>query len=405
MSKINVLVLITVMDRAGAETMMMNYLRNIDRNKIHMDFLINREQRADYEDEIEKLGSKVYHMCALYPGKIRRYKKEFKSFLTRYPQYDIIHSNLEERSYYALKIAKSMGISVRIAHAHSAPQGYNVKMIMRLYLRKKLQKYCTHKLACGEKAGKWLFGKSSCLISMEQYVKREKTEQFMENGNTCNTANTVVLMKNAIEVKRFLYSDSIRNNIRKKLKIKDSTLVIGHVGRFTGDKNQSFLVDVFKNVNNRHSDCMLLLVGGGKPREEIRYKGAIRSKVNQNSLKNKVRFLGVRDNISEIMQAMDIFVMPSKSEGFPVTLVEAQAAGLRCLVSDEICYDVNLTDEIQYKSLEDGEQEWAEKVLSMVSGSDRGLGTMNEQVAQKGYDISDNAGQLEKFYQMLYECR
>jgi hypothetical protein len=175
MSKINVLVLITVMDRAGAETMMMNYLRNIDRNRINMDFLINRPERADYEAEIEQLGSKVYHMCALYPGKFRRYKREFRQFMRQHPKYDIIHSNLEERSYYAFRIAKEMGIPVRIAHAHSAPQGYNLKMIMRLYFRRRLRKYCTHKVACGEKAAKWLFGDRAEVVSMKQYIEKKNS--------------------------------------------------------------------------------------------------------------------------------------------------------------------------------------------------------------------------------------
>lgn len=388
MGKINVLVLITVMDRAGAETMMMNYLRNINRDKIHMDFLINREQRADYEDEIEQLGSKVYHTCALYPGKFRRYQREFKTFLMEHPQYDIIHSNLEERSYYALRIAKKMGVPVRIAHAHSAPGGHNLKMIMRLYFRKRLQKYCTHKMACGEKAAKWLFGEEIGTVSMEGYIGNEKDK--------------VVIMRNAIDTVAFRFSEKIRKQTRKKLKIKDSTLVIGHVGRFTADKNQSFLVDILKNVNNMNKDCLLLLIGGGRPKEEIKYREEVQLQVKKSGLGNKVKFLGVREDVNELMQAMDIFVMPSVSEGFPVTLVEAQAAGLKCLVSDGVSYDVNLTEEIQYKSLSDDALEWSEKLLSMARAEESKAldyrSRMNEKVKEKGYDIRDNAKWLEELY-------
>ena len=383
MEKINVLVLITVMDRAGAETMMMNYLRHIDRGKIHMDFLINRPERADYEDEVEKLDSKIYHMCALYPGKFRRYRREFRRFLEEHNNYDVIHSNLEEKSYYALKIAKEMGINVRIAHAHSAPKGHDLKMIMRLYFRKKMQKYCTHRVACGEKAAKWLFGDDINIVSMKDYVEKNNSIDAMpDNGRE---HETVVIMKNAIDTKKF----------RIELGIDEKTLVIGHIGRFVPVKNQSFLIDIFKNVNNIQSDSRLLLIGGGNSKEEISYKQEMQSKVKKLGLEDKVIFTGVRDDVNKLMEAMDIFVMPSLSEGFPVTLVEAQAAGLRCLVSDNIQNDVNLTGEIQYKALEDGEEEWGEKVLEMVESEKTDA---YEMVVEKGYDIEDNAGWLERFY-------
>lgn len=405
MSKINVLVLITVMDRAGAETMLMNYLRSINRDKIQIDFLINRKERADYEDEIEQLGSKVYHMCPLYPGKFSKYKREFRKFLTEHPEYQIIHSNLEERSYFALRIAEEMGIPVRIAHAHSAPKGHNLKMFARLYFRKRLQKYCTHKMACGQKAAKWLFGDDVHIVNMEEYI--------------CNRANLwnniAIIMRNAIDTRKFTYTETVRTAERRKLKVNDGTLVIGHIGRFTREKNQSFLIDVFNNVNNLHQNSMLLLIGGGAPKEELRYKEEIQKKVRELGLTKKVKFLGVRDDIDKIMQAMDIFVMPSTSEGFPVTLVEAQALGLKCLVSDGVSYEVNMTEEIQYKSLEDAPEEWANKIISFTglrSGkaedetftitdkNRREKMQMNQKVSAAGYDIMANAVLLEKFYEL-----
>ena len=392
MKKINVLVLITVMDRAGAETMMMNYLRNINREKIHMDFLINREQKADYEDE-EKLGGRIYHMCPIYPGKFHRYKKEFRNFLEEHPGYDVIHSNLEERSYFAFKIAKKMGIPVRVAHAHSAPCGRNMKMIMRLYFRRKLQKYCTHKVACGEKAAKWLFGSDADLVEMESFVNGEN-----------HSKNTVVLMKNAVDTDKFSYSTDVREKVRKKMKISRDTLVIGHVGRFTHDKNQSFLIDIFKNVNSLNKKSAMMLIGGGKPKEEISYKEEIERKVQQSGLKGKVKLLGVREDINELMQAMDILVMPSRTEGFPVTLVEAQAVGLCCLVSDAVGYDINMTEKIQYKSLEEDASQWAQKILSMTAdGQNREAESipMKEKVIERGYEIADAAKDLEAFYEYL----
>ena len=206
---------------------------------------------------------------------------------------------------------------------------------------------------------------------------------------------TVVIMKNAIDTQKFRHSDNERKNIRTELGIDEKTLVIGHIGRFVPVKNQSFLIDIFKYVNNIQSDSRLLLIGGGNSKEEISYKQEMQSKVKKLGLEDKVIFTGVRDDVNKLMESMDIFVMPSLSEGFPVTLVEAQAAGLRCLVSDNIQNDVNLTGKIQYKALEDGEEEWGEKILEMVESEKTDARKM---VVEKGYDIEDNAGWLERFY-------
>ena len=332
-------------------------------------------------------------MCPIYPGKFHRYKKEFRNFLEEHPGYDVIHSNLEERSYFAFKIAKKMGIPVRVAHAHSAPCGRNMKMIMRLYFRRKLQKYCTHKVACGEKAAKWLFGSDADLVEMESFVNGEN-----------HSKNTVVLMKNAVDTDKFSYSADVREKVRKKMKISRDTLVIGHVGRFTHDKNQSFLIDIFKNVNSLNKKSTMMLIGGGKPKEEISYKEEIERKVQQLGLKGKVKLLGVREDINELMQAMDILVMPSRTEGFPVTLVEAQAVGLCCLVSDAVGYDINMTEKIQYKSLEEDASQWAQKILSMAAdGQNREAESipMKEKVIERGYEIADAAKDLEVFYEYL----
>lgn len=367
--KIYVLVLITAMDRAGAETVVMNYLQHLDRNKIQMDFLVNRKERADYEEEIESLGSKVYHMTPMYPGKFSRYKREFKRFLVEHPEYQMIHSHLEERSYFALKIAKKMGIPVRIAHAHSVPKGKGLKQVVRLYFRKRLKGLYTHAFACGEGPARWLFGNEE-----------------------------VVFIKNAVDTERFLYSEGVRREMRKQLKVKDDTLVIGHVGRTVPEKNQEMLIDIFYNVNKQRPESKLLLIGGGNPKGEQKYKKAIVKKVKDLGLETKVKWLGVRDDVHRLMQAMDVLVMPSTSEGFPVTLVEAQAAGLRCVVSDAIDYSVNLTEEMQYESLDSEIEDWANKIISF-SHEELDKSAMNEKVVQAGFDIKEQAKKLEAFYE------
>jgi glycosyltransferase involved in cell wall biosynthesis len=395
-NKIYVLVLITVMDRAGAETMMMNYLRNIDRNKIQMDFLINRQDRADYEDEIEQLGSRVYHMCPLYPGKFGRYKKEFRAFLKEHPEYKIIHSHLEERSCIALKIAKQMKVPVRIVHAHSVPKHFNIKKPVRLYFRHKLKGTYTHRFACSEAPAKWLYGTGEC-IELDEFLKTAD-----EDGQP--KENKTIIMRNAVDTKEFSFDERVRRKVRNELKIKGETLVIGHVGRFTYEKNQTFLIDIFHSVNKMHPDSRLVLIGGGKNREETEAKKEIKKKIKELGIDKKVKILGIRENIAELMQAMDILVMPSTSEGFPVTLVEAQSVGLRCLVSDAVSYKCNVTEEMQYMSLEEDAQTWANKIVSFYT-ENLNADKMNESVRTSGFDIKENSKLLEKFYEnKLSKC-
>ena len=392
MEKINVLVLITVMDRAGAETMMMNYLRHIDRGKIHMDFLINRPERADYEDEVEKLGSKIYHMCALYPGKFRRYRREFRSFLEEHNNYDVIHSNLEEKSYYTLKIAKEMGIKVRIAHAHSAPKGHDLKMVMRLYFRKKMQKYCTHRVACGEKAAKWLFGDDINIVSMKGYVEKSNSIDSMSYDGMEN--KTVVIMKNAIDTKKFRHSDNERKNIRIELGIDRKTLVIGHVGRFVPVKNQSFLIDIFKTIHEKDPDTVLVLVGGGEKDDAL--KNQIKEKTDRLGLTGYVKFLGVREDVERIMQSFDVFLLPSLFEGLPVTMIEAQAAGLPCVISDKVPIQCDITGNVDVVALNDSTEKWAEVVLDKAYNFTKS-DTYNK-IADAGFDVKKQAKWLENFY-------
>lgn len=368
--KIYVLILITMMDRAGAETMMMNYLRNINRNKIQMDFLVNREGNADYEKEIEALGSRIFHMSPLYPGKFHRYKKEFRHFLKEHPEYQIIHSHLEERSYFALKIAKQMGVLVRIAHAHSVPKRFGVKMPVRLYFRHKLKGVYTHRFACSEAPAQWLFG----------------------------TTEGVTFMRNAVDTEEFSFDENIRKSARASLNIDNDTLVVGHVGRFTYEKNHRFLIEIFDYVNKLHPNSRLLLIGGGKPREEIKTKEVITKKVRELGLTDKVQLLGIRDDVSAWMSAMDVLVMPSVSEGFPVTLIEAQAAGLRCVVSDVVTNQCNVTEEMQFMSLEQEPEEWANKILSFAQTSMKPV-EMCKKVNETGFDIRENAKWLEAFYE------
>lgn len=367
MGPIHVLVLDTVMDRGGAEAMIMNYMRNINRDIIKFDFLTNRDYRAAYEDEIESLGGKVYHMCPMYPKYFGQYKREVREFLKEHPEYKIIHSNLEERSYFALKEAKKLGIPVRISHSHNRPIGFNIKLIVRYYFRFMLKYYNTHMFSCGIEAGDWLYGKKN----------RDK----------------VIIMNNAIDAKQYTYDVDKAARMREALGVENK-LVIGHVGRFFSQKNHVFLIDIFHEIHKKNSNAVLLLVGGGELNDEL--KNQIRQKVKNLGLEDAVQFLGVRDDVGDVMQAFDLFLLPSLFEGLPVTMVEAQASGLPCVISDKVPIQCDITGNVKVVKLENNPEVWADEVLEFVDGFER-EDTFHK-ISKAGFDIKENAKWLQEFY-------
>ena len=359
---IRVLVLDTVMDRGGAETMIMNYYRQIDRSKIQFDFLVNRPYEAAYEKEIQELGGKIFRMCPLYPQYFGRYKKEVREFLKAHPEYQIIHSNLEERSYFALKEAKKLDIPVRISHSHNAPRGFDLKSIIRYYFRANLKPQVTHMFTCGEEAGIWLYGKKQ--------------------------QDQVIMMNNAIDAKLYQYHPAVEEEMRKELGL-EGKFVIGHVGRFFPQKNHTFLIDIFAKVYQQNKNAVLLLVGGGELETEIK------EKVEELNLTEAVKFLGVRSDIHRIMQAFDVFILPSLFEGFPVTMVEAQAAGLPCIISDQVPPQCAITKNVEIISLKQSPQQWAERLLSYQNTKKQNT---YETIVKQNFDIKANAKWLQKFY-------
>lgn len=372
MKEIHVLVLDTVMDRGGAETMIMNYMRNINREVIKFDFLTNRDYRAAYEDEIESLGGKVYHMCPMYPGKFHRYKKEVKAFLKEHPEYKIIHSNLEERSYLPLKVAKKMGVPVRISHSHNRPLGVNLKLFVRYYFRFILKYYNTHMFSCGVEAGDWLYGRKN--------------------------RNKVIIMKNAIDANRYRYDKDIQDEMRKELGLENKK-IIGHVGRFFPQKNHEFLIDIFDAVHKKSPDTVLLLVGGGEIDDLL--KNHIKEKVGRLGLTESVKFLGVRDDVEKVIQTFDVFLLPSLFEGVPVTMVEAQAAGLPCVISDKVPVECDITGNVVVVPLENNAEQWADIVISQMNNFEKK--DTYSQIVDAGFDIKAQAKWLENFYKKALE--
>lgn len=358
---IRILHVVTHMNRGGLETMIMNYYKNIDREKIQFDFLVHRREKADYDDEILEMGGKIYRISKLNPFN-RKYKTELEKFFARHKEYKIVHVHQDCLSSIILKVAKKYGVDVRIAHSHTSNQDKDIKYPIKMIYRYFIPKYATHLMACSNSAGEWMF----------------RGAEFE-------------LVNNAIDSKRYLFDETKRRIIREKMGIQREEFLIGHVGRFCYPKNHRFLVDIFEKINEKIS-AKLILVGEGELRSEIE------TRVNKLGLADKVIFMGLRNDVSDLMQAMDVFVFPSHYEGLPVTVVEAQAAGLPCLISDGVPIECKKTDLVEQELLSKSADEWAEDILKLKKISRRNT---YQDMVEAGYDIQENAKWLSNIYEEM----
>lgn len=356
---IRVLQVVNNMHRAGLETMLMNYYRNIDRTKIQFDFLTHRPEKGDYDDEIISMGGKVYYAPRLYPQNYLQYFKWMKKFFNEHPEYKIVHSHIDTMSAFPLLAAKLNNIPIRIAHSHTSKLDRDLKFPIK-YLAKLIVPYvANHYFSCGEVAGKFLYG-------------NKKFE----------------IIRNAIDLEKYKFNNKVREKKRKELKLNNE-FVIGHVGRYCYIKNQSFIIDIFNEILKERPNSKLLLIGSG-PDEEL-----LRQKVNKLNLNNNVIFLINRSDVDELYQVMDAFVMPSLFEGVPLVAVEAQANGLKCFLSDKISEEVFLTKNIEKISLGQKDEEWKEKILNSEYERQEEI---PEELFQRGYDIKRSMQELIKKY-------
>lgn len=362
---IRVLHVIGVMNRGGAETMIMNIYRNIDRSKVQFDFVENTDKPAVFDNEILSLGGRIYR-CPHYNGKNHfLYKKWWNEFFREHKnEYKIIHGHLGSTASIYLKIAKKFGI-LTIAHSHNTIIEKNLSSL--LY---KIYSYPTRYIAdyfftCSKVAGISRFGK-----------------RVMAN---CDKS---FYLKNAIETRNFQFNTQIRKTVIDELNITGKK-VIGHIGRFNIQKNHAFLIDIFKIIHDEDKNTVLLLLGDGEE------KNKIIQKVCDLKIEDSVYFLGVRSDVNRILQAMDIMLFPSLYEGLPVTIIEAQAAGLPCLLSDRITKECKIMDFVEFLSLKDSLEDWAKKTFEMINIQRTDT---REQVIAAHYDIKDNVQWLEQFY-------
>lgn len=349
------------MNNGGVEAVVMNYYRHIDRSKVQFDFIVDEDSTYIPREEIESLGGRVYIVPPYQ--KLNRYMSALIKIFKE-NQYKIVHSHINTLSVFPLYAAKKAGIPVRIAHNHStAAPGEWKKNILKYTLRPFAKVYATHYAACSRYAGEWLFGKKS-----------------MECGK-------VTIFNNAIDLDKFKFDENVRNEVRKELGL-EGKFVIGHVGRFCYQKNQEFLIDVFEEVYKQNHNAVLMLVGDGPDRKKIE------EKVNIN-LKTRVLFLGNRNDVNRLYQAMDVFVFPSRYEGLGMAAVEAQLCGVRTVMSDRVPNDAVILNSTLRLSLNDSVQGWAEGILRK-----KDVGEI-ENCRYSEYDISKESIKLLNYYENI----
>lgn len=359
-----------IMQHGGTESYMMNYYRNMNRNKIQIDFVVHGFAEGVYDKEIRQLGGKIYNIPVKsrnFQGNIQALRNIFKS-----GHYKIVHSHMDAMNAVVLREAQKCGIKVRIAHSHNTQHLTRniIKYFVNEGARIMIRKYATNYFACSKAAGKWLFGKNS----IEQ--------------------NRVKIIHNAIDVNKYKNNKILRNKLRKKYGIIDN-FVIGHVGRFDYQKNHSKLIEIFKEVTKLCPKAKLVLVGDGQLRNKII------TKIKKYNLTDKVILLGERDDVDKIMNMFDIFLFPSHFEGLGIVLIEAQATGIYCVASDVISKETAVTDNIMYLPLTHTSREWAKKIININTAK---INRDNkEKIIQADYSIEIEAEKLQSMYLRLQE--
>lgn len=368
-SPIRVLHVVVNMNRGGAETLLMNLYRNIDRTKIQFDFLTCKE--GVFDKEINELGGKVHKIPYITEVGHSKYIKALEEFYAKCPQYQIVHSHMDKMSGFVLRAAKRAGVPVRIAHSHSTrSEGGAAARLYKWFAGTMISKYATNFFSCSKESAEWLFG---------------------------NKADRAIFLKNGIELDKFRYSMKIRKSTRSELKINEDQFIVGHVGRFSMPKNHSYLLEVFNEFLFYRNEAILLLVGDGPLLPEIKRK------VEVMGLDKNVKFLGSRSDVELVLQAFDIFLFPSIFEGFPVSLIEAQASGLPCLISDSITKEIDMgIGLIQYMPL-NNKNNWVEMMLDVMDTNSTRKRNLNSLNSKNGYDINSASDYLQKFYSTAME--
>lgn len=365
---IRVLQVLPGLNRGGMETFIMNVYRSIDRTQIQFDFLVNSES-GDYFDEIKALGGNIFYIPSRRKGYgkyLLSLKHFFKDHKSKYVAIHYHESSLT--SLEPLYFAKKYGIHRRIIHSHNSNiKGNKLHYITHYFGKAFISNLATDYLGCSDKALKWMYQGTGI------YNKAE-------------------LIKNGVNTDDFKFNPNIRSFIRSRLNISDK-IVVGHIGRFMEVKNHEFLLKIFNSLLKINPNFKLILVGCG----ELELK--IKNLADDMGISEYISFLGVRSDINDLLQAMDVFVMPSLYEGLPVVLVEAQTSGLPIVCSDTISSMSKLTPQYYTCSLSDSLQVWSDTIQEALNSGYHRKNAVTY-IKKAGFDINSVANRLAKLYKL-----
>lgn len=362
---VRVLQVVGILNCGGAESMIMNLYRNIDREKIQFDFIVHTNEKGMYDGEVEELGGKIFH-CPQFSGKnLVAYRKWWRKFFQEHPEYHILHSHIRSCAALYFSIAPQFGVKT-IIHSHSTSNGEGLQALVKNLMQLPLRYQADYLMTCSKRAGIWLYGEKAC------------------------NSSKYVFLPNAVDVEKYQMNDVIREQYRKDLNVEDK-LVFGHIGRFHESKNHPFLLKTFAEIHKKNPDTVLLLIGDGELR------GMIEETIKALHIEKSVLLLGLRRDVANLLQAIDVLLFPSVWEGLPVTVIEAQAAGVPCIISDHITTDVDITELVHRLPITDSAK-WAELALSGLDRKD-----VCQNVKESGFDVKESAKKLTTFYEGMIE--
>ena len=366
MALIRILHVVGKMHFGGMETLIMNLYRRIDRDVVQFDFMVHYDEPGEYDDEIEVLGGNIYHLPKTVPQNFFKYKKALNKFFQEHGEFTAVHGHLQSTSFIYFKIAKKYGIKCCINHAHTTGHDNDFSGWLGYKTALMSQKYSDVFFGCSNAACEYFF------------------------PDAIKSGHKMIVVKNGIEPEKFTFSDQRRKEARIELCIKDDWFVVGHVGRFVEIKNHAFLLELFAEILKKNPNSLLLLIGKG-PLENV-----IRAKITELGIEDNVRLLGARGDVGDLMQAMDVFILPSLFEGLSVVLVEAQAAALKCFVFKEANpKEAKVTEFLQFMSESDSLKTWAEAITSNFPYERYDTST---EIIKSGFSIDDTAKWLQNFY-------
>lgn len=356
---IRVLHVLQRMEAGGTQAFLMNLYRNIDREKVQFDFMVEYAERQFYDDEIESLGGRIFRSSFREDYNLPRFKKFLSDFFAEHPEYRIVHCHAYTIGYFVLKAAEEAGVTVRIAHSHNNNMS-GLTVPLKIVMRSLFPVHATHLMAASTEAGRFLFG-----------------------------GRDFTVVKNAIDIDRFHYDADVRRQVRDELDLGCS-FVVGNVGRLHQQKNQAFLLDIFNEILALEPKARLLMVGSGPLHDEL-----VR-KAESLGICDDIILLSNRSDMNRIYQAMDVFALPSLYEGLGIVAIEAQSSGLPTICSDGVAEDANVSPLFQRVPLDAGATAWARTILGNWGKRDSELGAAGAK--EHGFDVRENSAKIQEWY-------